>query len=153
MTAQGRYVVPTFIIMVVAIGVFAFVAHHFGQLKQAQQNANDLTNVLPDPNSQEWKDYKTIGEIKSDCVAQLETYRLGLLNVSANSQEVLAQEQLERQYIQEWFAAKKQEQLSKGADSWVIQQLVLTMHETELEAIQDANNLITNQASGSGVSQ
>lgn len=140
-----RLLVPLLLLCV--FGVTGGLLYYERQKEETQAIAN--TKQF---DAQSWKDARIIANIQSESEKQEQSWYFEVLQVdSPTSRKILDREQLERQFIQEWFATKKQEQISAGADDWVIQQIDEAMHKTELKAVQDANDVITNLANGDNV--
>ena len=138
-------IISILIVCAVAITAAWLFYRHQREIDQAIANAKQS-------DAQSWKDAGILANIESESGQQEMNYYFEILQLdSPTSQKLLDHEQLEQQFIQEWFASKRAEQISAGADAWVIQQIDETMHKTELKAVQDTSMVISNLPS-SGVS-
>lgn len=143
---KTRFLVVSILIVCAAGLIIALLIwNHQKQTEEAITNEHQM-------NVQDWKNAGIVSSIQTEAEKQEMNYYFEILQLdSPTSRKILDHEQLERQYIQEWFASKKAEQVSAGADAWVIQQIDETMHKTELKAVQDTSMVISNLPNG-GVS-
>ncbi|MDE2104875.1 MAG: hypothetical protein KGL39_46995 [Patescibacteria group bacterium] len=133
----ARVLIPLFLIC--AVGVAGWFLFHQKQkqdalIKQAIANYKELK-------SQDDKEAELEAGIENAASDEVLNYFLSLMDMNSTTQ-IVQREQLETQYLDEWYSGQRAAAIASGADTNTIQELDQFMHKKKAEAIKDAQDCI-----------